>query len=262
MEYKKLGDTDVDVPEIGLGVWAYRGGAGPLRKGISLGAFLVDTAESYGTEDAVGEAVARMRDRVFVATKVSPEHFRYADVIKAADASLKRLATDRIDLYQLHWPNDSIPIAETMRAMDKLVEEGKVRFIGVSNFSVAQLTEAQAASANKIVANQVRYSLAARDIERDVLPFCQQSNVTVIAYSPLAKGMGNLRAAVRGGALSKVAEATGRTEAQVALNWCVSKDNVIAIPKSDSTERTEENCLASGWRLSEEHARMLDEASA
>ena len=122
----------------------------------------------------MGDAVAGIRDDVFVATKVSSSHFTYDDLIEAADDSLKRLRTDYIDLYQLHWPSQSVPIEETMRAMDRLVEEGKVRFIGVSNFSVTQLEEAQATTGNKIVSNQVSYSLVEREIERELLPYCQE----------------------------------------------------------------------------------------
>ena len=260
MDHKKLGDTSVEVPEIGLGAWQYRGGVEPLRRGVSLGAFLIDTAEAYGTEDAVGDAIKPIRKEVFVATKVSPSHFKYGDVMRAAENSLKRLRTDHIDLYQLHWPSSSVPIEETMRAMDRLVEDGKVRFIGVSNFSVAQFKEAQAATRNKIVSNQVVYNLANRSIERDILPFSQANDVTVIAYSPLAEGIRNLKAGLGGNALEKVAEASGKTEAQVALNWCIGKDNVVAIPKSNSVQHTEENCRASGWRLPSDQIRILEDS--
>ena len=259
MEYKKLGNTEVDVPEIGLGTSQYKGGVEPLRKGVSLGAYLIDTAEAYRTEDAVGDAIAGIRDDVFVATKVHPSNFKHDDLIKAADGSLKLLRTDKIDLYQLHWPSSSIPIEETMGAMDRLVEEGKVRFIGVSNFSVAELKEAQAVTGNKIVSNQVSYSLVDREIERELLPYCQENDVTIIAYSPLARGIRNLGGKLRRGALSDVAEETGQTEAQVALNWCISKPNVIAIPKSNSSERTAENCGASGWSLSPEQIGQLED---
>jgi diketogulonate reductase-like aldo/keto reductase len=262
MEHKQLGDSGVLVPEIGLGVAAYKGGPAPLRKGVSLGAVLIDTAESYRTEDAVGDAIRGIRDQVFIATKVSSSHFRYDDVIDAADKSLRRLGTDRIDLYQLHSPSPDIPIEETMGAMDRLVEDGKVRFIGVSNFSVAQMREAQAAMTNKIVSNQVRYSLVDRTIEEELLPYCQEHNVTIIAYSPLAIGIEKLRAGLSEGALTEVARDAGKTEAQVALNWCTSKGNVIAIPKSDSVDRTEENCMASGWRLSSEQLEVLEHASS
>jgi diketogulonate reductase-like aldo/keto reductase len=258
MENKALGGTEVQVPEIGLGTWAYKGGTEPLRKGISLGAFLIDTAEAYGTEDSVGKAVADMRDEVFLATKVSPIHFKPNDVIKAANRSLKQLGIDYIDLYQLHWSNPGIPVEDTMGAMDSLVADGKVRFIGVSNFSVSEFRDAQAVTANKIVSNQVRYNLVDRAIESELLPFCRENGVTVIAYSPLALNIATIRSGLRDGALETVARETGKTEAQVALNWCILKDDVVAIPKSDSVQRTAENCASSGWRLSREHVQLLE----
>jgi len=260
MQYKQLADTGVQVPEIGLGAWQYKGGAEPLRKGVALGANLVDTAEAYGTEDVVGAAVKGIREQVFIATKVSPSHFRREALLKSADMSLERLGVDVIDLYQLHWPSQSIPIEETMGAMDELVDMGKIRYIGVSNFSVAQFRSAQAATKYKIVSIQVKYSLADRGIEGELIPFCREQNVTVIAYSPLARDPAGLDARLSG-ALSKIAADTGRTIAQIALNWCISRDHVIAIPKSDSVERTEENCLASGWRLSPEHIQLLEQSS-
>ena len=129
MDHKQLGTTDIQVPEIGLGTWAYTGGAEPLQRGVDLGASLIDTAESYGTEEAVGAAIRGIRDRVFLATKVSPEHLRTADVLRAADRSLQRMGVDWIDLYQVHWPNASIPIEETMRRHGQLggSREGAVR---------------------------------------------------------------------------------------------------------------------------------------
>ena len=144
MALKPLGNTDETIAEIGLGTASYSGGDGPLRKGISLGATHVDTAEIYGTEEAVGHAIGDLRNQVFLTTKVSPDHFRYDDVIEAAEGSLRRLGTDRIDLYLLHWPSPDIPIGETMSAMDRLVADGKVRYVGVSNFSVAQLKRRRA----------------------------------------------------------------------------------------------------------------------
>lgn len=261
MEYRELGDTGVRIPEIGLGTWAYTGGIEPLMRGLELGASHIDTAESYGTEDVVGQAVQDIRHRVFIATKVSQSHFRHNDLINAAEKSLRLLRTDYIDLYQLHWPNFSIPIGETMGAMEELVDSGKVRFIGVSNFSVSQIQEAQSVmTTHRIVSNQVSYSLADRSIETDLLPYCQQNRITVIAYRPLARGLMNIRRRDRRGALSKVAATTGKTEAQVALNWCVSRENVVAIPKANSVGHTEENCNASGWRLSAEHMGLLEDA--
>lgn len=263
MEYKELGNTGHLISEIGMGTSKYRGGPEPLRTAIELGASHIDTAEDYETEDQVGAAVAGMRDRAFIATKVFPNHFRYDDVLEAAANSLRLLSTDYIDLYQLHKPNDAIPIDETMRAMDQLVDEGKVCYIGVSNFSVDQLQAAQSATRHGVVSNQVRYSLGDRRIEDELLPYCQENGVTVIAYSPLAAlwGFGNAKSSRKDSAIDIVAGDTGKTRVQVALNWCLSKEKVVVIPKTDSVERAIENCGASGWRLSVDQIRMLDEAA-
>ena len=265
MELKELGATGVKLPEIGLGTWQYNGGTEPLRNGISLGAFLIDTAEMYGTEGVVGEAIRGNRQEAFIATKVSGNHLRYDEVLRAAENSLKRLGTDYIDLYQIHWPDPSVPIRETMRAMEELADRGKVKFIGVSNFYVKNLEEAQACmTKHRIVSNQVKYSLLNRRIEEDTLAYCQENNITVIAYSPLDKGGLTSRPSMKNkaaiGILQKIALETGKSPAQVALNWCLSKPNVIAIPKSDRVERIVENCQASGWRLAARQVEALDRA--
>jgi diketogulonate reductase-like aldo/keto reductase len=267
VQLKELGDTGVAVPEIGLGTWQYRGGVEPLRKGIELGAFLIDTAELYGTEGVVGEAIRGLRERVFVATKVTGSHLRYDEVLRAAAGSLERLGVERIDLYQVHWPNPSVPMRETMRAMEELVDQGKVRFIGVSNFYLKDLEEAQAAlRKHRIVSNQVKYSLFQRGIEADTLPYCQKNKITVIAYSPLDKGRLAappwFRQRRQFSVLQRIAGETGKSVAQVALNWCIAKPGVVAIPKSDRLDRIVENCGASGWRLAPEQLAALDEAFA
>jgi len=267
LEHKELGNTGVMVPEIGLGTWKYRGGVEPLEAGISAGAWLIDTAEMYRTEDVVGLAIAKRREDVFLATKVSGSNLRRDQVLRAADASLRLLNTDHIDLYQIHWPNRGVPIAETMGALESLVDSGLVRYIGVSNFDLNELQQARhAMSHNPIVSNQVLYSLKDRDIEKDLLPYCQEQGITVLAYTPLADGSlaGGSRFQVRQGrginALEAVGAETGKTMAQVALNWCTSRANVIAIPKSDRVDRTLENCGASGWRLSPSQVKTLDAA--
>ena len=267
MRMKQLGNTAVMVPEIGLGVWKYRGGVEPLRKGLELGARLIDTAEMYRTEDVVGQAVRDMRDQVFIATKVSGGHLQYDAVLRAAEASLRMLDTDSIDLYQIHWPSSYTPIKETMRAMEELVERKQVKYVGVSNFSVRELREAQAAMRhNPIVSNQVLYNLNARSIEHDLLPYCQEHGVTILAYTPLDSGRLASRSLFRLGSgartLEQMATETQKTLGQVALNWCISHPNVIAIPKSDRVDRTVENCGASGWQLTQEQISRLDEAFA
>jgi len=256
---KKFAATGLMIPEIGLGTWQYRGGVDPLRRGIELGACFVDTAEAYGTEEIVGEAIRGGRDRVFLATKALPRHFRRGDLLRAADQSLARLKTDYIDLYQLHWPNYTVPLEETMAAMEELVDQGKVRFIGVSNFSVTDLKEAQAVLArHRIVSNQVRYNLIERTVECGLLRYCQEHDITVIAYSPLARALSHIKGRDRDQVLRRVSATTGKSEPQVALNWCISKDAVIAIPKASSIDHVEEDCGASGWRLSSQQIDLLD----
>ena len=258
MDCKPLADTNVMLPEIGLGTWCYDGGVVPLRTGIDLGAAFLDTAEIYGTEEVVGQAIKGMRSEIFLATKVAPKHFRRAEVLRAADNSLRRLGTDHIDLYQLHWPNYTVAIDETMAAMEELVGQGKVRFIGVSNFALGDLKRAQKAmTRHRIVANQVSYSLADRTIESKLLPYCQREKIAIIAYSPLGHRLSSLAERDPGKVLQVVAARNGKTVPQVALNWCISKPGVVAIPKSDSVEHTRDNCGASGWRLPAEDMKLL-----
>jgi diketogulonate reductase-like aldo/keto reductase len=260
MTRKRLGSTSVQLPEIGLGTWRYTGGVEPLRAGIEHGARFIDTAEIYGTEEVVGEAIRGRRDEVFLATKVRALNFRRSSLMAAAEGSLRRLGTDYIDLYQLHWPNYIVPIVETMAAMEELVDCGKIRYIGVSNFSVPELRAAQAAlSKHKIVSNQVRYSLIERTIESGMLQYCQQHEITIIAYSPLGTNFSELKKYDGEGVLARIAKSCSKSEAQVALNWLIAKDNVVAIPRASTTTHAIEDCEASGWRLSETEYRLLDE---
>jgi diketogulonate reductase-like aldo/keto reductase len=276
MELKKLGKTSVEIPVLGLGTWGIgglsssrRGGeekdASALRLGLELGMRFIDTAEMYAhghSEDVVAMAVGEERDGVFIATKVSAENLAYEDVLRSCEASLKRLKTNYVDLYQVHWPSSHIPILETMRAMEKLVEAGKVREIGVSNFSVKQTREAQEALSRKTVAsNQVEYSFVERSIEHDLLPYCVKEHLTLIAYSPIARGH-----IARGGqderwrALDSVAQKYGKTRTQVALNWLICKEQVVAIPKAGNPEHVRENAGAAGWRLEAEDQDLLSRA--
>ena len=251
MMLKELGRTGVSISEIGLGTWDFRGSADALRKGIEAGANFIDTAESYGTESVVGEAIRGVRERVFIATKVSPQNFRANDFRKSVEASLRNLGIETIDLLQLHHPNPSIPIEETMEAMSDLVDEGKVRSCGVSNFSVGQMQAAQKALGKyPIASNQMRYNVIDRTIEKEILPYCNANGITVIAYSPLSKSISRITDCDPSGVIAEIARATGKTQAQVIINWCICKDGVIAIPKANSEAHILENCGASDWRLS------------
>jgi len=255
----ELAKTGIFIPEVGIGTWNYHAGPGPLRKGLEAGALFIDTAESYGTETAVGEAVRDIRDRVFIATKVSPQNFHCTNLRQSVDASLQRLGVDVIDLLQLHEPNPSIPIDETMGAVADLMDAGKIRLAGVSNFSVEQLQEAQKALGRyPIVSNQVRYNLIDRTIEKDMLHYCQSNHVTVIAYCPLARGLNRIRDCDPSGVINELARTTGKSPAQIVINWCLCKDGVVAIPKGNSTEHILDNCGASDWRLSQEQLVLLN----
>ena len=187
-----------------------------------------------------------------------PTHFRYKDVIKAADNSLKRLRTTYIDLYQLHWPNPDIPISETMQAMELLLDAGKIRFIGVSNFWTRELKRARASmSRHRIAFNQMSYSLIDRRIETSLLPYCVANQIAVIAYTPLGGGLSHIQMLDRTNALQRVSQITGKTAAQVALNWCILNENVVAVAKANSINHVEENCGSVGWRLSPDHVETL-----
>lgn len=258
MILKELGATGERVPELAQGTWGYKGGVDALRQGLDLGCRFIDAAEAYRNETIVGEAIQGVRSEVFLASKVSPLNFRYEAVIKAAELSLARLKTDYLDLYQLHWPNYTIPLSETMAAMEKLVESGKVRFIGVCNFSVDELQRAQQHLSNaRIVANQVRYSLLDRSPEQELLPYCEANGISLLAYSPLGTGMSNIVEADKTNVLGRLAGELNKTMAQVALNWCISHPSIIAIYKAQQAEHVRENCAASGWYLTGEQRLLL-----
>lgn len=265
METKQLGNTGIQIPEIGYGTWQYRGDTSTIRRALELGAFLIDSAESYRTESYVGQAIAGNRDAYFLATKVSASHFRYSDVLKAAESSLKALGTDVLDLYQLHAPSYDVPIDETMRAMDKLMSDGKIRYVGVSNFSVDLLRDAeQALGEGKIVENQIKFSLLDHEFADTVIPYCRERGMTVFAYSSLEQGAFESRVAERPQleeTLSAIGSELGKTKAQLLLNWVTCEPNVITIPMTNRVERVDENCGASGWRLSSNQREALTEAA-
>jgi diketogulonate reductase-like aldo/keto reductase len=279
LERKSLGKTGESVAVIGLGTWNMGGRESPdyrdderlieaIRYAVELGMNHIDTAEMYAAghaEELVGEAVKQFsRDEVFIATKVWPSNLRYEDVIRSCRRSLERLQLKYVDLYMVHWPNPRIPLQETMKAMEKLVKDGLIRYIGVSNFDVELLEEAMnALKREEIVANQVEYSLEAREVERELIPFCERNGITVTAYTPLGKGRIPAEAASnkpRGKILAEMAQRYGKTPVQIALNWVIWGPNVITIPKAARKEHLEENAGAAGWRLTEEDYKRLSAA--
>jgi diketogulonate reductase-like aldo/keto reductase len=266
MEYKNLGKTNEKIPVFGLGTWKLNDVVGKetaieaLKFGFENGVRFVDTAEVYGTEPEVGKAI-KGYDGMFVATKVAPPHFHYDDVIKSCDASLKKLGIKTIDLYQLHWPNNSIPIEETMRAMEKLVKDGKIRYIGVSNFSVEEMKAAQEAlKVNELVTNQFEYSILVRGIEKDILGYCEKEKITVMAYSPLTHGaLYKKEYSKLTDFLAGIGKAYSKTATQVALNWLICKEPVMVIPKASRKEHVMELIGSADWKLKPKDIGSINE---
>lgn len=268
MNYKNIGKTGIKVPAVGIGTWEIGGGLSPdrsrdnegiqaIKKGIELGMTLIDTAEKYAdghAEELVGEAIRSFpRDSLFIVSKVWPDHLRYDEVIKAAERSLERLGIDCLDLYLVHHPNPDVPLRETMAAMEWLIGRRMVKFLGVSNFNVDQMEEAGDCLKNNVITvNQMPYNLLDRDIEKETLPYCIKNNITVMAYWPLSKGK-----LAKDEFLSKIGEKYGKTSAQVAINWLIAHENVIAIPKAVNPKHLEQNAEAANWRLSEEDFELV-----
>jgi diketogulonate reductase-like aldo/keto reductase len=268
MEYRRLGRTGEKVSTIGMGTWTMGVDRDPaarskevaaLKRGIDLGINLIDTAESYaggGAEEVVAEATRHMRNEVMIASKVSPSNLRHDAVIAACEGSLRRLGASYIDLYQVHWPNPSVPIRETMGAMEELVREGKVRYIGVSNFSVEETIAArEALTREELASNQVEYSLMNRSVEADILPYCKREKLSLIAYTPLAHGR------IPGSTMPKTLLAKyDMKPLQVALNWATRSEQVIAIPKSSNIRHTEENAASVSVRYTEAEYQSVSKA--
>ncbi|WP_069808408.1 aldo/keto reductase [Vulcanisaeta thermophila] len=257
------------VSVIGMGTWGIGGGywtpdysndngwVEALRKGVELGMTLIDTAEMYGgghAEELVGRAIRGFpRDELFIVTKVWPNHARYDDVIRSARASSQRLGT-YIDLYLLHWPSSEVPICETMRAMERLVDDGVIRFFGLSNFDVNGIEEARKClSKYDIVAVENRYSLLHRVDESSVIPYVQRNGMLYLAYTPLEKG-----AFSNNEFLKRIGAKYGKTPIQVVLNWYINIDNLVPIPKAGRVDHVIENAGAMGWRLSREDFEEID----
>jgi diketogulonate reductase-like aldo/keto reductase len=271
MMTKQFGKTGSVVTEIGMGTYydkpwirvAKHGwsiGASrkikALRAGLDRGTRLIDTAEAYYSEPFVAKAIrGRKRDELFIATKVWLDHLHHDDLVMALEKSLARLEISYVDLYQIHFPNASIPIRETMGAMEEMIAKGKIRSIGVSNFSLAQVIEANSALAkSEISACQVNYSLVHRKVERDIIPYCQRNKIAVLAYYPLGHGI----LARPDSKTEAVCRRNSKTPAQVALNWLVSKPEVFAIPRASRASHVMEDLGGSDWRLNEGDAAELE----
>jgi diketogulonate reductase-like aldo/keto reductase len=266
MKTEPFGSNGPPVSVIGQGTWyidhGHRGNAvAALRRGIDLGMTHIDTAEMYGdAELVVAEAVAGKRDEVFLVSKVLPSNASRRGTITACERSLKRLKTDRLDCYLLHW-RGSYPLSETVAAFEELVGAGKIKSWGVSNFDTDDLDEILAvAGKGKIACNQVLYHLQERAIEHAVIPWCEQHGVAVVAYSPFGHNDFPSPRSKAGEVLQTIAKAHGASPRQIALGFLTRRPSVFAIPKASSAEHAVDNAAAGKLVLSDDEIAALDKA--
>lgn len=268
MQRRPFGPSRVPLPALGQGTWNLElddrsSAIAALRRGLDLGLTHVDTAELYGdgaVETLLGEALSGRRDEVYLVSKVLPSNASRAGTLRACEASLRRLKTDRLDLYLLHWPG-SHPLAETVAAFEQLAESGKIRSWGVSNFDVDDLDALRAVSdEGHITCNQVLYHLEERAIEHAVIPWCEARGVSVVAYSPFGSGRFPAARSRGGRVLAELAARHGVTPRAVALAFLVRRPSVFAIPKAGDARHVEDNARAGDLTLTDDDLRRLDEA--
>ena len=254
-----------NIPALGIGTWNMGEShaeeaqeVASIRKAVELGMMVVDTAEMYAdgrSEEIVGKAIADLRDEVFLVSKVYPFNASATGTIEACERSLKRLGVDHLDLYLLHW-RGSHPLEETVAAFEKLKQSGKIRDWGVSNFDTDDMEELfEVENGRNCAVNQVLYNLSRRGVEYDLLPWCQEKGVPLMAYSPIEQGR-----ILNNHELIRIAKAYQATPAQVALAFLLERDGVVAIPKSAKPERVEENRGATDLDISDEDWASLDAA--
>lgn len=268
MHLRSFGWTDVPVPVVGQGTWyteqdGRSRAVAALRAGLDAGMTHIDTAEMYGSgrvEEIVGEAIEGRRGDVFLVSKVLPSHASYDGTLRACAASLRRLRTDYLDVYLLHWPG-SHPLAETIRAFERLVQDGRIRYWGLSNFDAEELEEARAlAGDRRLACNQVLYHLRERAIEHAVIPWCAEHEAAVVAYSPFGSGRFPAPSSPGGRVLGEIAAARRATPYQVALAFLLRLPGVFTIPKASTPQHVRDNAAAGDLDLSDDEIRRLDEA--
>lgn len=267
MIYKDI--AGIKIPAVGTGTWEMGGRDKPdyskdthwvniLQKAISLGMWHIDTAEYYGgghAEELTGLAIRDFkRNEVFITSKVWSTNLKKPDMLRAAERSLNRLGTSFFDLYLIHFPNPSVPVEEAIEAMNDLAEQGITRLIGVSNFEKPQLEKAIRASSIPIAANQIEYGLLSRNqgiytqnAENDIIPFCKEHNISIIAWRPLGKD--NFGKLATNPLILSLSKKYQKTPAQIAINWVISHDNMITIPKTGSFEHLIDNAEAADFEM-------------
>ena len=300
MEYRELGRTGIHVSAVGIGTWQWGSGEwgwgkyygmedlrAALDAAEELGINFIDTAEIYGrgrSEEIIGELVRGRREKFVIATKVGPHRMTHDGIIRACEASLRRIGVSRVELCQIHWPNPLVPMRTYMSAMEQLLRSGRIDAIGVSNFNLGKLESARRSlSGADVASNQVKYNLVDRGPEKDLLPYMEREGITLISYSPLAQGVlahggrgphavGRFNALLRRydpgrlsrllDALRTIASARGGTPAQVALAWLLSRgERVVPIPGVKRRQHVEDAAAAVAMKLSPEEISSLDSAT-
>ncbi|HYV57168.1 MAG TPA: aldo/keto reductase [Candidatus Nitrosopolaris sp.] len=268
MKRRPFGWTGVPVPLVGQGTWNLERdnrarAIAALRAGLDLGMTHIDTAEMYGSgvvEELVGEAIAGRRNEVFLVSKVLPSHGSFDKVLRACEATLHRLRTDRLDLYLLHWPGTH-PLERTIEAFERLVRDGKIRFYGVSNFDADEMVQAVAiAGERRIACNQLLHHLQERSIEHAVVPWCGSHDIAVVGYSPFGSGRFPGARSTGGRVLAEIAQAHGATPRQVALAFLVRASGLFTIPKTSHPAHVEENAGAAALALTTDDLARLEGA--
>ncbi|MEK6750802.1 MAG: aldo/keto reductase [Chloroflexota bacterium] len=261
---------NLTLPKIGFGTWKIGGGSSAdpttdsistaaLHSALEIGYTHFDTAEMYANghaEELLGRAIRNSqikREALFITTKVTPSHLQYDEVLRSCENSLRRLQTDYVDLYLIHWPSAGMKLADTFRALNKLVRDEKVKHLGVSNFNLKLLKESQALSETPIITNQVPYSLSDRSyVKNGMLEYCQKNDILLTAYSPIDEGrLGSNKT------LEAIAEAHGATTFQIGLAWVISQPRVITIPMSANPKHIRENFAAADIELTENEIEKL-----
>ncbi|MBD3181566.1 aldo/keto reductase [Candidatus Poribacteria bacterium] len=254
MQYAKL-NSGANMPMVGIGTWTLKGDKcrESVRKALEVGYIHIDTAEAYDNQEQVALGIKDSgveRDKIFITSKVWKTNLRYDDTLEACDNTLKELQTDYLDLYLIHWPNDEIPMKETFRALTKLKDDGKVKDIGVSNFTIQHLEEAMSVTETAISVDQVKYH--PYDNPNDLLEYCNENNIVVTAYSPFGKG--DLFSDEE---LNKIAESHDKSLAQIILKWLIQKD-IVVIPRSSSKDHLKANLDLFDWEISDDVVQKLE----
>jgi len=268
------------IPTLGIGTWEMGGRQSAdtsedekfiraIRFALENGIRHIDTAENYAsghTEEVVGNAIKGYeRKKLLITSKVSKENLRYKNLLRSAENSLKRLQTDYLDLYLLHHPNPDVPLSETMKAINELIEKGLIRNFGLSNFPAELVAQVMQLTDTPIITNQVEYNLFSRnngqetkDVESTIIPFCIENNISITAWRPVLKGA---KSPLRQPHITQIAEQHNATPMQIALAWLLNKPLMLAIPKMTSEKHILENIAAASIRFSEEEMRVLDTLS-